>query len=67
MKKESAELQVGAFPNILFKWGASRPIGSRPLGSSPDKLCGLAPEPQPLFFVCGGGGVEAAAAAAAAT
>lgn len=50
MKKESAELQVGAFPNILFKCSASRPIRSRPLGSSPDKLCGLAPEPQPLFF-----------------
>lgn len=50
-EKESAELQVGAFPNILFKWRASRPIRSRPLGSSPDKLCGLAPEPQPLFFV----------------
>lgn len=49
-KKMSAELQVGAFLHILFKSSASRPIGSCPLGSSPDKLCGLVRSCR--FFVC---------------
>lgn len=51
-KMESAELQVGALPHILFKSTPSRPIRSRPLGSSPDKLCELASGAAASFCVC---------------